>query len=126
MLSEKSLRKFIGSENLFYDKMFPRIKYTEGVKYVRDNGANWLVVLIMSLQPHLYGHDLLTNRQFWTLRKGTELDPGLPDAVLTLSSVTEGVDFSHNIIATDFPFERFEEDFKIWLFDNVMLLPREY
>jgi hypothetical protein len=48
MVTLPELGHFTGSQNIFYDRLFKDINYTEGVKYVRDNGASWLITDILA------------------------------------------------------------------------------
>ncbi len=40
------LGQYYGTENYYKDALFPFFQYTDGVKYVKMNGYDWLVVAI--------------------------------------------------------------------------------
>ena len=46
--SPAQLSHFTGCEQPFCDGMFRGIIYTDGVKFLRENGCNWLVVDMLS------------------------------------------------------------------------------
>jgi hypothetical protein len=48
-LNLSDLAHFTGSENAFFHPLFRAIKYTDGVKFVGDNGASWLVTDILAV-----------------------------------------------------------------------------
>jgi hypothetical protein len=43
MPTSSDLAHFTGSDCLFHDRFAPGVKYTQGVKFLRDNGMNWFV-----------------------------------------------------------------------------------
>lgn len=43
------LANFTGSEHAYFNPLFRAIKYTDGVKFVSDNGAGWLVTDILAV-----------------------------------------------------------------------------
>src|SRR5262245_61560800 len=50
------LTQFIGTTRWFYNPMFPGWHYTDGVRYLSDNGCAWLITDILSnlcYQPEL-------------------------------------------------------------------------
>lgn len=46
------LAQFYGTEGYFFNPLFRSINYTDGVKYVSDNGAAWLVTDILAHLKH--------------------------------------------------------------------------
>ena len=57
------LAHFTGCEQPFRDGMFRGIIYTDGVKFLRENGCNWLVVDILStavLDPAVKGQEFVS------------------------------------------------------------------
>jgi len=55
------LPHFHCSEQVYFNPMFKSVYYTEGVKYVSDNGAAWLVTDILA---HLIHNPKLQNVEF--------------------------------------------------------------
>lgn len=43
-ITNADLDNFYGTEHYYQDPSMPGIKYTDGVKFIRDNGLNWFVV----------------------------------------------------------------------------------
>jgi len=44
MIEKHVLHQYTGTEHYFYDPIIGQsIKYTDGIKYLRDNGLNWFV-----------------------------------------------------------------------------------
>lgn len=48
-ISNFELGHFIGTEGYHFNPLYPTIKYTDGVKYISDNGLNWLLLDICAL-----------------------------------------------------------------------------
>lgn len=97
------LNQFTGTEN-YYRHWTRRLVYTDGVHYLTENGAAWLVDAIASYQgtkPLLKGG--LRDMQFWKLEKTGN------SAVLTCvedtgyaPAITQKIEF------TDFPLDSIE------------------
>jgi hypothetical protein len=49
MFKASDLAHFSGSEGYFFNPLFKGIDYTDGVKFLGANGANWLVVKALAL-----------------------------------------------------------------------------
>lgn len=115
MLDFSQLNQFTGSETFFRHGLVPSVAYTEGVKYVADNGgAYWLLNIIASNQIE----SKFINQPFqtWSLTVNggvgrIEVDDG--DGNLLMLT---------DIIRTDFP----EPGITLWCCDNMILLPSEY
>jgi hypothetical protein len=48
-ITASQLAQYYGSEQFFFNPLFRSIKYTEGVKYLSDNGAAWLITDILAV-----------------------------------------------------------------------------
>jgi len=62
MFTASDLSNFFGSETSYFNPMFRGINYTEGVKFISDNGAAWLVtdmLAVIKLQPQVKNQDFL-------------------------------------------------------------------
>jgi len=62
MFATSDLSNFYGSENLFFDRMFSKIKYTDGVKFLSGNGAGWLVsdaLVILHMEKKVIREDFV-------------------------------------------------------------------
>jgi hypothetical protein len=117
---KSSLREFHGTEE-YHKHLYPgrsALLITDGCKYVRDDlKANWLFDAILSYQSYLF--KLKVNFQIWELK---QLKKDL-SWLLTCKEdngsttvVTQSIEFS------DFPIDYI----KIWVIDNIALLPSEY
>jgi len=120
MLTKNDLGQFTGTEN--YYKNFLGLKYTDGVKYLCENGkAYWLIDAIASYQHEkkIRGNPRLMDMQFWklkvNLKEGTAVltcreDDGIPPVI------TQKIEY------TDFEMEEVD----VWVQNGVALLPSEY
>lgn len=88
-----ALRQFYGTEN--YYRMGDKFVYTDGIKYLSDNGANWLLQEIFLHQTHPRIKD--EPFQSWTLRR-VESSAGL-----TCTDGNDKVLAVKEIEYTDFP-----------------------
>ena len=117
---ERNLKQFHGTEE-YHMHLFPGkspILLTDGCKYIRDDlQANWLFDAIISYQTHkaLKG----VNFQVWELKHlKVDLSWQLTcrEDTGTKPLIKQSIEFS------DFPVDYI----KIWLIDNIALLPSEY
>jgi hypothetical protein len=117
-LSEADLRQFAGGTEHYYQNRFcPKIMFTDGAKYVAEEGrATWLLNLIALSQVS----DKRLNRQpfqVWKLtvnadRTGTiTVEDGNYNSLLTIE-----LDY------TDFP----APEIILWFSNNVIYLPAEH
>ncbi|MBI4977969.1 MAG: hypothetical protein HZC28_10815 [Spirochaetes bacterium] len=110
-----ALAGFQGSEQ-YYRHWLRNIVYTEGVKYLADTaGAYWLIDIVASAQsvPQLKGESFQT----WIL----DVYPDHHAKVYATDGNTTTL-YSQEIPYTDFPLD----SIKLFLADNVLLLPSEY
>ena len=115
-LSENTLRQFTGTEQWFVNRLAPNVTYTEGVQHVAQEGdAYWLIISIAAKQklPLFKNRD----RQFWKLKVNKDRT-----AALTCEDGDMNVIYTETIEHTNFPIE----EIRIWLADNVLLLPSEW
>ena|SRR6185437_13341168 len=115
-LEPEDLNQFIGTENWYRHALVHSVTYTDGVKYVADNGgAYWLLDEIALPQKF---NAAVKNEPFqvWKLtvseRKG----------VLTCDDGDGKIVYTKQIPFTDFPLP----EIKFYFTDNVILLPSEY
>lgn len=116
-LTQESLSQFTGTECYYYQPPFKSMKYTEGVKYLaQEGGAYWLLTEITIAQrlPQVKKEPF----QVWSLRKII----GTNAAHLTCEDGNGKQVYVKGIDYTDFPLDEVD----IWCVDNVMLLPSEY
>lgn len=119
-ITEANLAQYTGSECL-YRHWLPRIVYTEGVKFLADNGAAWLVDVVAS---HQINRKVRSEEfQSWTLKKCKTK----PDAALIVC--TDGNETKlccQRIPYTDFPNQE-QKLYAVWNGEQrVIMLPSEY
>lgn len=118
MLNLSKLEEFIGS-SVFYQHQ-SNLTYTEGVKYVADNGkAYWLIDAIASYQKdsRITEDPMLQGIQFWKLQVNED-----QSAVLTCERDADDIAISQFIEFTNFPLK----EIRFYLTNNVLMLPSEY
>jgi hypothetical protein len=116
-LSKSDLAEFTGTEKWYRHTLVQNFLYTDGVKYVAEKaGAYWLIDEIAFQQAH----PLVKREEFqvWTLNVDLEQST----ATLTCDNGNYQIVFTKQISYTDFPME----EIKIYVADNVILLPSEY
>lgn len=113
---EIKLRQFTGSEQYYFNPLFDKFRYTEGVKYLVENtGAYWLTEYIFSNQSK----KSLMNEHFQAWKLQVHKDN---------SAIINVEDGNHNKLArfripfTDFPLPKID----LWLIGHVLILPNEY
>ncbi len=115
-LDANVLAQFAGSEVLYRHSLLPRVKYTEGVKYVAEEaGAYWLIDEVAFAQRYEAGV-AAEAFQLWSLSVTGNTarlvcDDGNGNVLLQ-----KAIDF------TDFP----EPGIKFYYTAGVLLLPSEY
>lgn len=116
-LTKSDLAEFTGTAQWYCHPMVKTILYTDGIKYVAEKaGAYWLIdeIAFQQIQP------LIRNEPFqvWTLK--VKLDQST--AVLICDDGNGRIVFKKEIAYTDFPLA----ELKMYVTDNVILLPGEY
>ena len=117
MLEETALCQFTGT-NSYYRHWLSRFVYTDGVKYVADNGSShWLIDAIASYQPQLLKEPTLQEFQHWKLMVNAD-----QKATLVCERDTDDVVVTQEISFTDFPLS----EIRFYLVMGVLMLPSEY
>lgn len=109
--------QFTGTENWYRHSIDLNILYTDGIQYLAHHGgAYWLIDKIALMQ----NHPRFKKQEFqvWILK--TNLTKNT--AVLICEDGNYNIIFTEKITYTDFPLE----EIKIYLTDNVIILPSEY
>jgi hypothetical protein len=115
-LHEVDLAQFIGSENWYQHGLVRSITYTDGTKYVADNGgAYWLLDEIALAQKF----SRAVRREPFQVWKLTIRDC---EGVLTCDDGNGRIVYTKPIPFTDFPLDQIE----FYFTDNVILLASEY
>lgn len=115
---ESEIAQFNGTEK--YYTLSTTLLYTEGAKFVFDYAsASWLKQLIlMSYRILMQKHSLTNLGLVVTLTVDTEKETG----VFTAKDDNTGYEFVKHLDYTDFPLP----EMKMWVKDNIILLPAEY
>ena len=111
---EYDLEQFTGSEQLYQHWL--GIKYTDGIKYLADTaGAYWLIDYIASAQ--VVKSVRQEPFQVWKLTVASD-----SSSDISADDGNGNIVFRKKIEYTDFPMK----SVKLYLCDNVLLLPSEY
>jgi hypothetical protein len=113
-ITTSNLAQFYGSQECFFHPLFKAMKYTEGVKFVSDNGANWLVVAVLS---HAIG--LMKKGEEFIVAKLVKTANG--GALLTLDDGNDKILAKQEFSMTDFPLPSITFYCENWM----MMLPSE-
>jgi len=116
-LNEADLRQFTGTENWHRHGINRAVLFSDGAKYVADQGgAYWLLDIIAIAQQH-YREVSAEGFQVWKLLRRAD-----HSATVLCEDGNDNIVYSQPIQFTDFPLE------KITLFfaNNVIHLPSEY
>ncbi len=110
------LKEFTGTEQYYFNPLFPEHKYTDGVKYLAEQAnAYWLIDFIFTYCeiPALDGEGF----QVWKLIVKED-----NTAQIKVEDGNDNILKILKIPFTDFPLEQIE----LWLIDQVLILPSEY
>jgi len=111
-----TLWQFTGSSE-FYRHVFGTLQYTEGVKFLADEGGLWwLIDLVASLQSRARKDSALREFQLWELKVADG------EATLTCSRDSEDEAFREEIEYTDCLLDYV----RLYVENRVMLLPSEH
>lgn len=123
MITKQALEQFIGTECYWSHPFFKGIVYTDGVKYLFDNGAAWLGDVVMSHMKHT--PRLLTKSRgmlFITLSVNADRSAN----VVAQPDIDEPALFEQEIPYTDYPLQK-QQIWASYSGDNwVLYLPSEH
>lgn len=115
-LNKADLRYFTGTETWYRHGLAPKVLYTEGVKYVADNGgAYWLIdeIAFNQFERQVSRQEF----QHWKLKVSPD-----QTAILTCEDGNNHSVFIKNIEYTDFPLD----EIAFYYTGSVIMLPSEY
>lgn len=115
MLKESDLTQFYGTENWYQHPLMPMISYTDGAKYVADEGdAYWLLDTIAGAQylSTVRGEEV----QVWKLTVKDER------GTLTCDDGDGNIVYMQDIPYTDFPLP----EIKFYFVGKTIMLTSEY
>ena len=118
-ITKEALRGFTGSMEFYSEPLFPGVKFTEGVKFLMDNGASWLVT--DALAEMCYNLELKRMRPAFTVIK---FDPFAADLEVTYE--IECVDGKEVKLVRKYDITDLETPVKMYFTDNTLLLNTEY
>jgi hypothetical protein len=117
MTQTATLRQFTGSENWYWHGINRNVLFTDGAKYVADEGgAYWLldaIAIAQSYEKRVSGEGF----QVWKLKVNTDRT-----ASLVCDDGNDNIVYAQHIEFTDFPLD----EIKLYFTDNTILLPSEY
>lgn len=109
------LKQFSGSEDFYFNLLFRKFKYTEGVQYLAQKAESyWLIDFIFSNQ----NHPILKTNEFQTWNIKVEKNK----AKITVEDGNHNKLKSFKIDFTDFPLE----EITLWFISDTLMLPSEY
>jgi hypothetical protein len=109
------LSQFTGTEQYFFNPLFPDYRYTDGIKYLAEQaGAYWMLDYIFSNQSSELQHQPF---QVWKLKVNKD-----ESARIIVEDGNDNQLKAFKVPFTDFPLESIE----LWLVDKVLILPSEY
>ena len=112
----EALKQFTGTDQYYRNPLFPKFRYTDGVKYLAEEaGAYWLLDTIFSENGCLP----LSNHPFQVWKLNVAADN---TATISVEDGNEEVLKRIKLHFTDFPLASIE----LWLVENILILPSEY
>jgi hypothetical protein len=116
-LSEADLRQFTGSEHWYRHALNRNVLYTDGAKYIADEGgAYWLldsIALAQASEKRVAAEEF----QVWKLLVKPDRS-----ATLICEDGNYNIVFSHELSFTDFP----APQVTLWFSNGVIYLPQEH
>ena len=119
----KTLDGFTGTESYHRHPLVPSMVFTDGVMFLANNAScHWLVdqICISQQLSRIARDPMLQDMQFWSLKKGDG-----NSATLVCERDSGDVAFTRKVGYTDFPFDAVPNP-RIWVCNNVLMLPSEY
>ncbi|MCW5921432.1 MAG: hypothetical protein KIS77_03755 [Saprospiraceae bacterium] len=112
---QAELKNFTGSEQVFYNPLFRKFRYTEGVKYLaQEANCYWLLDYIFSNQHSKTLQQ--TPFQVWSLNAKDNT------ATITVEDGNKNQVKFFKLEFTDFPLEQID----LWFIEGTLILPSEY
>jgi hypothetical protein len=116
-LTKADLAQFTGTEQWHRHSMVRNVYYTDGIQYIAETGeAYWLIneVAFLQQKPQIAKEEF----QRWIL----QVDLDQSTAILSCDDGNGRILHSKKISYTDFPLD----EIKLYVSQNVILLPSEY
>ena len=120
-ITRENLAQFYGSEGQYYHPIFRGINYTDGVKFLNNEGAGWLIDAILS---HLAFTTQVRRAEFVCIILTVEkMSTGRHQARLTFTDGNDRDLYVQDIEYTDFPLVG---ELKFFCVDKMLMLATEY
>lgn len=116
-LNEAELRQFTGTENWYRHEINRNVLYTDGAKYVGDQGCAYWLLDAISIAQRYEKRIAAEEFQVWTLKVNAERM-----ALLVCDDGNGKIVYTQQIEYTDFPLD----EIKLYFANDVIHLPSEY
>ncbi len=116
-LTEADLRNFTGSEHWYRHGLVRTILFTDGVKYVADEGGAYWLLDEIALAQRFEVRVMAERFQVWTLKVNADRT-----ATLSCGDGNNNTVYTKEIPFTDFP----ADEITLWFANNTIYLPSEH
>ena len=116
-LTEAELRNFTGSEHWYRHGLVRTILFTDGAKYVADNGGAYWLLDEIALAQRYEKIVMAEEFQVWVLKVNTDRT-----ATLSCGDGNDNTVYTKEIPFTDFP----ADEITLWFANNTIYLPSEH
>jgi hypothetical protein len=116
-LTERDLCQFTGSEHWYQHSLNRNVTYTDGAKYVADEGGAYWLLDEIALSQRFEKKVATTRFQVWKLTVHEDRT-----AALTCSDGNDNIVYAKHIEFTDFPIS----EITLWFTNGVIYLPSEH
>jgi len=114
-LTHANVSQFSGTEGYYYNPIFRQARYTDGVQFVGENGASWLVTDMLAVlihEPKVKKEEFVSIKV--TVKDGT--------AQVVYDDGNGKVLYKQDCPGTDFPLD----ELKFFYTNKVLMLASEY
>jgi len=116
-LNERTLRQFTGSENWYRHGLVRNILFTDGAKFIADEGGAYWLLDAIALCQRTETHVAAEEFQVWTLKVHEDRT-----ASLVCGDGNDHIVYTQHIAFTDFPIN----EITLWFANNTIYLPSEH
>jgi len=116
-LTESDLSQFTGSENWYRHGINRNVVFTDGAKYVADEGGAYWLLDAIAIAQRFEKSVAAEGFQVWKLKVNEDRT-----ASLVCDDGNNNIVYTQHIAFTDFPLD----EIKFYFTDNTILLPSEY
>ncbi len=116
-LNEQNLRQFTGSENWYRHGLVRNILFTDGAKFIADEGGAYWLLDAIALCQRTEKHVAAEEFQVWTLKVHEDRT-----ASLACTDGNDHIVYTQHIAFTDFPIS----EITLWFANHTIYLPSEH